>query len=116
MEQLFESLKDGALSLHPISLDLVSIVKGNFAAAAVLISFGALIGKVSPTQLLTLAMLELPFYSLNENIGVYLKAADVGGSMTIHAFGAYFGLAATWYAASLSTCCTMFFLFIRILK
>mmetsp|Transcript_5662 Transcript_5662/g.14530 ORF Transcript_5662/g.14530 Transcript_5662/m.14530 type:complete len:468 (-) Transcript_5662:261-1664(-) len=93
--QLFDLVRNGA-GLHPIDLDLVSLVSGNFAAASVLITFGAVIGKVSPMQLLTLAMLELPFYSLNENIGLYLQAADVGGSMTIHAFGAYFGLAATW--------------------
>jgi hypothetical protein len=50
---------------------------------------------------------ELRHIQIVINIGVYLKAADVGGSMTIHAFGAYFGQAATWYA-SLRTCSTMF--------
>ena len=34
------------------------------------------------------------FYSANEAINIYVfEAADVGGSMIIHTFGAYFGLA-----------------------
>ena len=33
------------------------------------------------------------FYSANEALNIYvLKAADIGGSMLIHTFGAYFGL------------------------
>lgn len=40
-----------------------------------------------------IAFLEIPFYALNEAIGLAeFKAADIGGSMLIHTFGAYFGL------------------------
>jgi len=45
-----------------------------------------------------LASLELIFYGINESIGVViLKVTDIGGSMYIHTFGAYFGLAASYF-------------------
>lgn len=48
------------------TLDMATLFQGDFGVAAVLISFGALLGKVSPTQLLWLCMLELVFYAINE--------------------------------------------------
>ena len=66
----------------------------DFAAAAVLITYGAVLGKISRVQLLCVGMLEIIFYTINEWIAVkYLQISDAGGSMIIHAFGAYFGLA-----------------------
>lgn len=42
--------------------------------------------------------IEVIFYTLNEAIAIKLFAAvDIGGSMTIHTFGAYFGLAACFF-------------------
>eukprot|EP00656_Telonema_subtile_P047880 TRINITY_DN556_c0_g1_i1.p1 TRINITY_DN556_c0_g1~~TRINITY_DN556_c0_g1_i1.p1 ORF type:complete len:466 (-),score=81.80 TRINITY_DN556_c0_g1_i1:87-1484(-) len=82
---------------HKVEIDLTSFLLADFAAAAVLISFGALLGKVSPTQLLLLAMVEIIVFSFNESISVVSwKASDMGGSMVVHVFGAYFGLAASW--------------------
>jgi ammonium transporter Rh len=71
-----------------------SLVGADFAGAAVLITMGAVLGKASPLQLIIIAFFELIFYSCNEalNVHVYM-AADIGGSMLIHTFGAYFGLA-----------------------
>lgn len=44
----------------------------------------------------SLVFLELIFYTLNEAIQVTrIKVTDVGGSMLIHTFGAYFGLTAS---------------------
>ena len=63
---------------------ITTLIQADFAAAAVLISFGALIGKVSPI-----------FYNVNFQIGLYMGVTDAGGSIVIHAFGAFFGLAAT---------------------
>ena len=65
-----------------------------FAAATVLITYGAVLGKVSRLQLLIIGTLEIVFYAINEMIAIeFLKYSDAGGSIIIHAFGAYFGLA-----------------------
>ena len=72
------------------------LITSDFAAGAVLITFGAVLGKVSRLQLLVIGVFEIIFYAINENLLVhYLKITDVGGSMVIHMFGAYFGLAVT---------------------
>merc|ERR1712072_1113853 len=82
---------------HSIRLNLQSFLLADFATATVLITFGALLGKVSPTQLLVLAMWELLVFSFNECISVTSwHVSDMGGSMVVHVFGAYFGLAASW--------------------
>merc|ERR1712242_574127 len=83
---------------HKISLDITSLIVGDFAAGAVLITFGAVLGKCSLSQLMCLAFMELIFYSINEAIGAgKLGAVDMGGSMFVHTFGAYFGLAASYF-------------------
>ncbi|NXM87312.1 RHBGB protein, partial [Oenanthe oenanthe] len=70
-----------------------SMVSADFCTAAVLISTGAVLGRVSPVQLLLLALLEVTLCSLNEYILLSLMGvSDSGGSLTIHTFGAYFGL------------------------
>ncbi|KAI8515252.1 hypothetical protein Bbelb_078430 [Branchiostoma belcheri] len=55
---------------------------------------GAVLGKVSHIQLIIMAFVEIIFFSINEWVGLtFFKAVDVGGSMFVHTFGAYFGLA-----------------------
>ena len=78
---------------HPIHL--TTLVDGEFAAATLLISFGAIIGRASPLQLVVLTLFQSFFYALNKVVIVLgaWKAEDVGGTITIHMFGAYFGLA-----------------------
>merc|ERR1719502_695741 len=83
-------------STSGIKLDFMDLLNGNFAIAAVLISFGGLIGKIGPTQCVVLAVIELICYCANKvfiltNI---FNIADCGGTIIIHVFGAYFGLAA----------------------
>lgn len=76
------------------TINIESLLVSDFCAAAVLISFGAVLGKASLTQLVVMAFFEVVIQSINEHIGLtFLKAYDVGESMYVHVFGAYFGLA-----------------------
>ena len=82
---------------HKINLDIKSLITGDFGAATILITFGALLGKTNLLEMSILLLLELIIYSVNENIGVIVyKAVDMGGSMFVHTFGAYFGLAVSY--------------------
>ncbi|KAM9298534.1 ammonium transporter Rh type A isoform 1-T1 [Morus bassanus] len=79
-----------------IHVDIKSMINADFSTAAALISFGAVLGKTSPVQMLILTILEITIFACNEHLVTeILQATDVGASMTIHAFGAYFGLAVT---------------------
>ncbi|EGZ23728.1 hypothetical protein PHYSODRAFT_296028 [Phytophthora sojae] len=91
---LVHQFGDGEFSTKII--DVPTLINGDFAAGAVLISFGALLGKITPTQLVWMTFLEIIFYAINEFVLTeYLEVVDAGGSMVIHAFGAFFGLALT---------------------
>eukprot|EP00735_Rhodelphis_limneticus_P008986 TRINITY_DN2445_c0_g1::TRINITY_DN2445_c0_g1_i1::g.9004::m.9004 TRINITY_DN2445_c0_g1::TRINITY_DN2445_c0_g1_i1::g.9004 ORF type:complete len:535 (+),score=133.21,sp/Q8JI14/RHCL2_DANRE/43.84/5e-119,Ammonium_transp/PF00909.16/6.3e-68,Anoctamin/PF04547.7/0.54,Anoctamin/PF04547.7/2.9e+02 TRINITY_DN2445_c0_g1_i1:43-1605(+) len=86
---------------HPIKLNMLALINADFAAAAVLISFGGILGKVTPVELVIIVFFEVIGYGLNESIGVILlKANDIGGSMFIHTYGAYFGLALSFLLGS----------------
>ena len=89
---IFEGILTGTFK---ISMD--SIINAEFSAAALLISFGALIGRATPLQMCILSIAEALFYTLNKILIVngLFKAEDVGGTITIHMFGAFFGLAAS---------------------
>jgi ammonium transporter Rh len=59
-----------------------------------MITFGVVIGKATQLQLLLIAFWEILFYALNKVlVEKYILASDIGGTMVIHTFGAYFGLA-----------------------
>eukprot|EP00795_Rhopilema_esculentum_P004945 gene4945-21287_t len=77
-----------------IKLGVKNLITADFNAGAVLITFGAVLGKTSRLQLILIAVIETVIYAVNEMVLMhYLKVTDVGGSMVIHMFGAYFGLA-----------------------
>ncbi|XP_019518162.1 PREDICTED: ammonium transporter Rh type B isoform X2 [Hipposideros armiger] len=77
-----------------IHVGVESMINADFCAGAVLISFGAVLGKTGPAQLLLMALLEVALFGINEFVLLTLLGVkDAGGSMTIHTFGAYFGLA-----------------------
>ncbi|XP_070252089.1 ammonium transporter Rh type B [Myotis yumanensis] len=76
-----------------IHVGVESMINADFCAGAVLISFGAVLGKTGPAQLLLMALLEVALFGINEFVLLSLLGVkDAGGSMTIHTFGAYFGL------------------------
>jgi len=75
-----------------------ALMNALFCAGAVMISFGAVIGKVTPLQLLVMTVVEVFAFWANIRFCITeTQAHDVGGGMVIHTFGAYFGLAATWW-------------------
>ncbi|KAK7023589.1 hypothetical protein SK128_018013 [Halocaridina rubra] len=79
---------------HLLQFLFRSILNADFACAAILISYGAVLGKTSPVQLLFMAIIETVMFVINAFICVELLGiADIGGSIVIHIFGAYFGLA-----------------------
>eukprot|EP00931_Biecheleriopsis_adriatica_P105132 TRINITY_DN79709_c0_g1_i1.p1 TRINITY_DN79709_c0_g1~~TRINITY_DN79709_c0_g1_i1.p1 ORF type:complete len:611 (-),score=127.61 TRINITY_DN79709_c0_g1_i1:16-1638(-) len=90
---IVENVMVGGISMQ---LDFMDLLNGNFAIAAVLISYGGIIGKASPMQLLVLTVVELVCYCANKVFFLtnLLNLADCGGTIIIHVFGAYFGLAA----------------------
>jgi len=90
-----------------IHLNLAALFEAEFAAGAVLISFGAFLGKVSPFKMVVVCIVEVLVYKLNawlifasplvEKLGLDgYSLYDVGGGLIIHGFGAYFGLACAW--------------------
>lgn len=80
-----------------IKLSLMSIINGNFAAAACLISFGAIIGKAGMNCMAPLFVLETIWYAFNKQVVLRaIGTEDIGGTIIIHMFGAYFGLAAAF--------------------
>jgi ammonium transporter Rh len=91
---LWECIIEGHFAKIPIELD--NLIVGDFGAGAVLITFGAVLGKIDAVQLLVLAFIEIIFFALCAVLAVEkFKAADMGGSMVVHTFGAYFGIGAS---------------------
>ena len=70
------------------------MISADFATAAVLISFGVVLGVTSLLQLIIMTVIETIIFFVNEVIGrVYIRAVDAGDTIFVHLFGAYFGLA-----------------------
>ncbi|KII73745.1 Ammonium transporter Rh type C [Thelohanellus kitauei] len=64
-----------------------------YAAFALSISYGALVGIVSRVQALIMIIFGVPLFSVNRLVVVhYLWVSDVGGSVTVFMFGGLFGL------------------------
>ncbi|KAL8197590.1 UNVERIFIED_CONTAM: hypothetical protein K2H54_033799 [Gekko kuhli] len=79
-----------------IVIGVQSLIGADFCVGSVCIAFGAILGKVSPVQVLIMTLFQVTLFSVNEYILLdLLHVKDAGGSMTIHTFGAYFGLTVT---------------------
>lgn len=58
-----------------------------------MITFGAVIGRVGPKDLIIIGIFHVLGYTLNENLVFHsIKMIDAGGSAAIHTYGAYYGL------------------------
>ncbi|XP_061820144.1 rh family, C glycoprotein a [Nerophis lumbriciformis] len=80
-----------------ISIGVESLINADFCCAASLIAYGALLGKVSPVQLLVVTLFGVTLFAVEEFIILdLLHCRDAGGSMVIHCFGGYYGLAISW--------------------
>ncbi|CAE7512573.1 RHAG [Symbiodinium natans] len=85
-------------TVSTISFD--SLTSGYLAAATALVSFGALVGKVSLHQILLVLLIELPCYCWSRCVGFSLSTRVLHGrsagikGLEIHLFGALFGYAA----------------------
>ncbi|CAF4052225.1 unnamed protein product [Rotaria sordida] len=85
---------DWDASKQKFLIDVESLSTADFVSASILISMGAVLGQVSPLQLILMAFFEVPIQVVNEWIGTHFFCAnDAGESMFVHVFGAYFGLA-----------------------
>ncbi|NQT29683.1 MAG: ammonium transporter [Candidatus Saganbacteria bacterium] len=83
----------------PQPFEIDRLILAEFAAASLLICAGAMLGRLKMIQYIILGILFIPCYMLNEWIltggGLGLMSqgiTDTGGSILIHAFGAFFGL------------------------
>jgi ammonium transporter Rh len=79
-------------------ITIYSLMNALFGVSAVLISFGAVIGKIKPFQLVLMAFVELVLHAFNFEVILSggLQVADVGGTYADHMFGCYFGLAVSF--------------------
>ena len=74
--------------------DFRYIMRAVYVSAAILISFGCVMGKLSMIQYLIMAIFGVCFCSLNYQLCERkLEIIDSGGSLYLHTFGAIFGLA-----------------------
>lgn len=64
----------------PSTLSDCSLINADFCAGAVLISFGAVLGKTGPAQLLLMALLEAVLFSVNEFILLSLLGVSLARS------------------------------------
>lgn len=78
------------------AISINSFLFAEFAAASLLIAMGAVLGRLNMEQYFIMAILFVPSYFINEwlllDSGMFNGFLDTGGSVAIHAFGAYFGL------------------------
>ena len=98
----FSLIVFGLIKMDPakefsIRIGFIDVIEAGLIGGAVLISFGVIIGKVNPFQLLFMALMESIFCVINLYVGYFvLGVVDVGGSIFIHTFGAFFGLAVSF--------------------
>jgi ammonium transporter Rh len=99
---LYMLLRANGVVGHEIKAHSVeTLLLAEFSVATGLIAMGAVLGRLRVFQYALLTLLLVPLYALNEyvvldnGLGLTKGFQDSAGSVVIHAFGAYFGLAAS---------------------
>ncbi|OQW61317.1 MAG: ammonium transporter [Nitrospira sp. ST-bin4] len=99
---LYISLRANGMVGHALKPHSVeTLMLAEFSVATTLIAMGAVLGRLRVFQYALLTLLLVPLYALNEWLvldngsGLTKGFQDSAGSIVIHAFGAYFGLAAS---------------------
>ncbi|XP_048483120.1 ammonium transporter Rh type A [Plutella xylostella] len=88
-QQIMFGFKGG---VFPVTVE--GLLEADVMTAAVLISFGAILGAATIEQVFFIGIVETAVGCANLYLFTnVLQANDVGGSISIHTFGAYFGLA-----------------------
>ncbi|PAA72331.1 hypothetical protein BOX15_Mlig021874g1 [Macrostomum lignano] len=85
----------GCFHLHDgkITFGVMDLLYSDFSCVGILISYGCVLGKLTPVQMMIMAMIQVPIFVGNEYLGLEIfMVKDVGGSIFLHIFGAYFGL------------------------
>ncbi|XP_051776154.1 ammonium transporter Rh type C 1-like isoform X3 [Erpetoichthys calabaricus] len=81
-------------STGKILIGVENLINADFCVASCLIAYGGVLGKTSPVQLMIMTLIGVTLYAVEEYIILtLLNVRDAGGSMVIHIFGAYYGLA-----------------------
>ncbi|KAL4641896.1 ammonium transporter Rh type C 1-like [Arapaima gigas] len=92
MQGWFHSFHSGK-----ILIGVENLINADFCVGSCLIAYGAVLGKVSPVQLLVMTLCGVTLFAVDEFIIIsVIHARDAGGSMSIHTFGAYYGLTISW--------------------
>merc|ERR1712151_713889 len=91
--------KNLTTSVHGNFVSLDSMTNGIFAAESVLIATSGVLGRTSMQQLVIMMFCMVPAYSFNQWLVIdseRIGAKDTGGTIYIHAFGAFFGFAVSY--------------------
>jgi ammonium transporter Rh len=77
------------------TMDFIDILTADYCVAAVTVTWAALSGRIGPCQMLLIAIVEAFLYAILEQLAYnWVKVYDIGGSFTVWAFGAAWGLGA----------------------
>ncbi len=86
-----------SLKKDTLSLSFMTMIDGIYGTVPVLVSFGVVLGKMTPIQLVPFGLLNVVGYAWNLWVCTYVIGAwdHTGGSCVNHIFGACFGMAAS---------------------
>lgn len=84
-ESFFDQAMNSARDWHEVPINIYSLLNALYAISAVLITFGALIGKISPLQLVIVTIVELFLHAINFKVLMgALNVQDIGGTYIDH--------------------------------